>query len=97
MTSGTNDGGRSAALTDYIAGQLRELGEADRVEPDDDLIMIGFDSIAYLRLLEFIRERFGLEVPDTDVTVDNFGTVKDIDSYLQRLADSPAGDEKEAS
>lgn len=70
-------------LKDYIEAQLRELDEEAEVEIDDDLVMIGFDSVAYVRLLAFIRQSFGVRVPDTDVTVEQFGTVSAIVNYLQ--------------
>ena len=70
-------------LTTYIEDQLRDLGEDATVEPDDDLVLIGFDSIAYVRLVAFLNERFGVRVPDSDVTVEQFGTVARIAVYLE--------------
>jgi acyl carrier protein len=70
-------------LTNYIQEQLRDVGEDVELEPDDDLVLIGFDSIAYVRLVAFIRERFGLRVPDADVTVEQFGTVAAMVDYLE--------------
>lgn len=90
MTSSQEDGTSSmeAILKDYIEQQLRDLGEDIDLGLADDLVLIGFDSIAYVRLVAFINERFGIKVPDIDVTVEQFGTVANIAAYL---ADHAAG------
>ncbi len=81
-------------LTEYIEQQLRDVGEDVDLEVDDDLVLIGFDSIAYVRLVAFIRERFGIRVPDADVTVEQFGTVAAMVTYLaaQGAAEVPVED-----
>lgn len=70
-------------LTEFIESQLRDQGDDVEVGPDDDLVMLGLDSIAYVRLLAFIDARFGVRVPDVDVTVEQFGTVAGMAAYLQ--------------
>lgn len=72
-------------ITTYIETELRDMGEDVRVDPDVDLSLIGFDSIAYVRLIVFIRQRYGIRVPEGDVTVENFGTVDAIADYLEQL------------
>lgn len=91
------DDALGATLVDYIGEQLRELGEDDQVSPDDDLVTIGFDSVAYLRLVAFIQDRFGIDVPDTDVTIEHFGSVSNMVSYLGRLGVSAGSDPGMAS
>ena len=70
-------------LTAYIERQLREQGDDIDVGPDDDLVMAGLDSIAYVRLLAFLDERWGVRVPDVDVTIERFGSVAAIVGYLR--------------
>lgn len=69
-------------ITAYIEQQLRDQGDDIAVRPDDDLVLIGYDSVAYVRLLAYIKNEFGLTVPDADVTVENFGSVEAIAAYL---------------
>lgn len=69
-------------ITAYIEQQLRDQGDEISVRQDDDLVLIGYDSVAYVRLLAFIKSEFGLTVPDADVTVQNFGSVAAIAEYL---------------
>jgi acyl carrier protein len=42
------------------------------------------DSLALLRLVGFIEEKFDFTVKDGEVTPDNFETLKDIAAYLER-------------
>ncbi|MBT8207147.1 MAG: acyl carrier protein [Acidimicrobiia bacterium] len=69
-------------ITTYIEQQLRDQGDEIAVRPDDDLVLIGYDSVSYVRLLAYIKSTFGLSVPDADVTVENFGSVVAISQYL---------------
>lgn len=70
-------------LKDYVEHQLQMQGDDVSVEPGDDLFDLGFDSIAYVRLLAFIRKTFDLDVPPLDVTPDRFGSVGSIAVYLE--------------
>jgi acyl carrier protein len=40
------------------------------------------DSLGILRLVSFVEEKFGIEVPDEDVTIDNFQSVKAMSDYV---------------
>ena len=71
-----------AQLKEYVETHLRDLGEDVEIEPDDDLVSMGFDSIGYVRLLDHIHAEYGIHVPDADVTVERFGTVANIAGYL---------------
>ena len=51
---------------------------------DDDLLVSGVvDSIAVMRFVMFIEERFGVAVPPEDLTIENFSTVRAIARYLR--------------
>jgi acyl carrier protein len=82
-----------AELTAYIEHQLRDQGDEVEVRPDDDLVMLGLDSIAFVRLLAFIDDRYGLRVPDVDVTIDRFGTVAAMTAYLRASGVADDGDD----
>ena len=70
-------------LKDYVEHQLRMQGDDVSVAPDDDLFDVGFDSIAYVRLIAFIKKTFDFDVPPLDVTPDRFGTLASISGYLK--------------
>lgn len=73
-----------ATLTGFIEQQFHDQGDDVTLEPDDDLVLLGFDSIAYVRLVAFIKDQFGIRVPDSEVTVEQFGTVRAMVGYLER-------------
>jgi len=50
---------------------------------DEDLLLSGLvDSLGVMRLAAFIDETFGIAVPPVDVTLENFGTLQQMDTYL---------------
>lgn len=64
-----------------------ELQADDEVEiPEDANLLTGgmVDSLGVLKLVSFIEHELDMEVPDEDVTVDNFRSLKDIGDYLER-------------
>ncbi len=74
-----------------IDAQLRTLLEqrvrldhASTVDAQASLLDLGLDSTAILSLVVGIEERFGIEIPDRDITVDNFGSIAGITSYVAR-------------
>jgi acyl carrier protein len=82
-----------ATLTQFIEQQFRDQGDEVTLEAGDDLVLLGFDSIAYVRLVAFIKDEFGIRVPDSDVTVEQFGSVENIVAYLGRYGgQDDAGD-----
>lgn len=69
-------------LKSHVEGQLMAQGEDLDLSLDDDLLMAGLDSIGFLRLVEFVQTEFSLEVPASDVTVEQFGTIERIAQYV---------------
>ncbi len=86
-----NGGTMESILKEYVEHHLREQGDDVELALDDDLVLIGFDSIGYVRLLDFINSEFGVHVPDADVTVEQFGTVASIAAYLRDRSGSAVG------
>ena len=77
-------------LKDHLEQQLRDQGDEVDLLVDDDLVLMGVDSIAYVRLLAEIEPRFAYRVPDSDVTVENFGSIESIARYLRSAGVSEA-------
>ena len=72
-----------ATLQTFIQDDL--LAGTQEVGPDDQLLMDGIvDSVGVMRLVAFIEEQLGIKVPPTDFTIENFGTLRDLTSYLIR-------------
>ncbi|MBV7333005.1 acyl carrier protein [Chloroflexi bacterium TSY] len=54
------------------------------VTPDVNLLTTGLvDSLGVMRLVMFIEEEFGINVPPEDVTIEHFLTVSDMVRYLE--------------
>jgi acyl carrier protein len=70
-----------AQLRALLAQRVR-LAHADTVDAGAALLDLGLDSTGILSLVVGIEERFDFEVPDRDITVDNFGSVAAITRYV---------------
>ena len=68
-------------LSRFIIDQLLN-GSA--VDDQQELLLSGLiDSIAVMRLVSFIEQETGLNVPPEDVVIENFTTINAIGDYLQ--------------
>lgn len=71
-------------ILEYVAGEI--LGEAHDLDADTPLLALGIiDSLSMVSVMTFIRERFGVEVPNDAVTVENFESVRAIARMVERL------------
>ena len=71
-------------LIEYISREFLGDGSDQRVAADDDLLTSGLvDSLGVMRLVGFIESDLGVSVPPQDVTIENFGSINAIVSYLQ--------------
>ncbi|MCA9942702.1 MAG: acyl carrier protein [Anaerolineales bacterium] len=72
----------SAVLKEYIREELMN-GSNGELDEAENLLAAGIiDSLGILRLVSFVEEKFGIEVPDEDVTIDNFQSVKSMSDYV---------------
>lgn len=73
--------GITEELTTYISEEL--LDDDFPVTADESLLADGMvDSMGMLRLVAYIDERWNIEVPPQDFTIENFRTVSAIGAYL---------------
>jgi acyl carrier protein len=71
-------------ITQFIIQELLKKPSDYQLAPDDDLLLSGLiDSLGIMRLVDFIAERFGYEVPPQDVTIENFSTIRILADYLK--------------
>lgn len=71
-------------LKTYLHEELNNDGGPVEVQEDENLLANGIiDSLGVLKLVSFIEHKFNIEVPDEDVTINNFRCLKDIASYLE--------------
>lgn len=76
-----------------LIGEVREfirstmlVGLSDQtIEPNESLVQRGVvDSTGVLELVEFLQQRFGIQVADEEITTDNLDTLESIAAFLQR-------------
>lgn len=74
----------------FIVDELLHAGPGVSFEADDPLIRTGIlDSLALLKLLLFLEERFGVKVNDREVVPDNFDTLNRIVGFVERKRPRP--------
>ena len=70
-------------LRQYISQQL--LDGYDHLDVEENLLTTGMiDSHGIMRLVVYIEETFGLQVPPIDITLENFRTISLIADYINR-------------
>jgi acyl carrier protein len=69
----------------FVATEL--LNEPDRIiPPDDDLLTGGLvDSMGIMTLVFFLEQEFGVQIAPGDVTIENFGSLQQIEQFVTRL------------
>lgn len=74
-------------LSDFIRQEILH-GRGTPLDEDQDLLNAGIiDSLGILRLVSFIEEQFGVQVPDEDVVFENFQSIRAMSAYIaQRKA-----------
>lgn len=80
MTSSDNE-----ALEQFITSEF--LYDRQDVELDEELSLIEsgvIDSLGIFQLVEFIEDQYGVDVKPQDVVVDNFETIRAINSLIDR-------------
>ena len=70
-------------LKQFITQEL--LGdERFTLHDEDSLLLDGMiDSLGMLRLVAFVEQRFEIQIPYEDITIENFNTVNTLATYLQ--------------
>lgn len=73
------------ALIDFVSKQLLNDRPDIQLGPQDDLLSSNLvDSLGVMRIVAFIEQHYGVQVPPTDVTIENFLNIATISTYLQR-------------
>jgi acyl carrier protein len=74
----------STKIRDYIVHNFLFDDESSMLPDDASLLKQGIiDSTGVLDLLLFVEEAFGIDVPDEDVTPDNFDSVASLARYIE--------------
>ncbi len=86
-----NESETREALKGFITSQIL-IGETTPLGDEDELLLDGIiDSLGVTRVIGFIEQRFGVEVPREEATVENFRTVSILAGYLSRKSSETVG------
>lgn len=59
---------------------------SEDVAVDSNLVENGYvDSLGIIELVAAVEQKFEVQVPYSDVTMKNFGSIKEISSYLEKV------------
>ena len=69
----------------YIVDEIMVGGKDTKLDLDQSLISSGIvDSLALLRLIAFMEERFGVTIEDDEVVPENFETINVMKYLIER-------------
>lgn len=72
-------------LERFIVDEIMLGDRQTTIDPEASLISSGvIDSLALLRLINFVEEQFGVTVGDDEVVPDNFETLSAAEEFVQR-------------
>jgi len=67
-----------------LTGILDDSVAGGRLDPEDDLISMGLDSVKIINMIVLLEEKYGIEIKDEDLLFENFETVRKITELLER-------------
>ena len=72
----------------YIASTLSDLAP-EEIDTQDDLLGSGIiDSMGMMKLVIFIETELDIKIPDEDMTIEHFMTLRSIMDYLTHREDA---------
>jgi acyl carrier protein len=72
-----------AYMIDDLAADPADVEQIDLRLIEEDII----DSLGIFSMVEFIDDRFDIEIDPEEITVENFGTLRSIEALVRRKLD----------
>ena len=77
--------GDTDKIVQFINEELMFRNSNTEIDPEESLFTRGIlDSLSLLRLIAFLEEQYNFTVKDNEVTPDNFQSITDIHTFIQR-------------
>lgn len=76
------------ALCDVINKSFEQYYGLRDIKPDDNLNDLGINSIAFIKIMIVLEERFDIEIDDGETEVSNYTTVGDIVRLVSQKLDN---------
>jgi len=79
-------------ISDFIEGHIVMSDDNFKLKNEDKIFELGFlDSMFALQLVGFIEEKFGVDVNEEDLDIENFSSVNNIAAFIQLKKESRDG------
>jgi len=75
-------------VTEFVENELVADGAARGIAPDTPLLDNVLDFPGVLRLVVFLEEQFQIDVSSQGLRRDNFGSIRQITDYVDRLTNA---------
>jgi len=73
----------SVRLRAFLAENFLYMRPGLQLRDEDDLLETEvIDSTGVMELVAFVEDEFSLSVPDRDIAIDNFGSIKALTGYV---------------
>ena len=69
-------------VREFIASEIMYDDSAASLTDDTNLLGGIMDSLGLIQLVSYFEEQFEVQIDDSEVTVDNFATINDIDRLV---------------
>jgi len=75
----------SVNIQDQLQEYVEELAKQDSIDPSVNLFETGLlTSVHVLDLIAFIEERFGIVISPDDLSIDNFGSIDAMATFVEK-------------
>lgn len=71
-----------ARVINMLKENLEESDQVEELKPDDDLVVLGINSMTFIRLVIAAEMEFGIAWKDEDLNYQNFSTINNIIDYI---------------
>jgi|WetSurSiteA1Bulk_404760.scaffolds.fasta_scaffold79805_2 acyl carrier protein len=78
-----------SALKQYIVTEILHEPDQNKLADDEPLIEGGIiDSMNLIKLVAFIKEKFGIEISEDELDIENFRTVTALTAFISNKGDN---------
>ena len=90
MSSDESTQSIEAILARFVGDQLLYDRASASVEPEEPLLGNLLDSMDILKLVEYVEDQFGVQLADSELVPENFGTLRAVATLVARKSDGQA-------
>jgi acyl carrier protein len=65
--------------------EFKDKTDIDRLGPEDDLLVMGMNSITFLKVIVALEDAFDIEMDEDQLNIENFRTINLVVSAIEKL------------